>query len=79
MLALTMLGTHFYKGMERAGSNVEAQFLMEEPGDLAIGTPFPPQFPDQFAVRFEFGAWRFGWKAGEFDKQVRGLAGYLYK
>ncbi len=63
---LPVASAYLDEGVEGARSHIEADPLSEEPGDLTVRPPFAAQLPDQFPVRFEFGAWRLGWKVGAF-------------
>jgi hypothetical protein len=49
-----MTGAHLYEGVQRARSDVEADSLLKQVGDLPISPALAAEFSDQFAVRFEF-------------------------
>jgi len=54
-----MFGANLDEGVNRADCHVEADTLVKNANDVAIGATFAPQLADQFAVSFEFGARRF--------------------
>ena len=50
---LPVTGADLDEGVQRARSDVEADSLLKQPGDLPIRPALAAEFPDQFAVRFE--------------------------
>jgi len=50
---LPVTGADLDEGVQRARSDVEADSLLEQPGDFPIRPALAAEFPDQFAVRFE--------------------------
>jgi len=55
----SVFGPNLDEGVNRADCHVEADTLVKNANDVAIGATFAPQLADQFAVSFEFGARRF--------------------
>ena len=51
--------------MDGAGSHVEAEMGAKEPRDFLVGVSLAPEFADEFAVWFQFGAEGFGGKVIE--------------
>jgi hypothetical protein len=51
---LAMTGADLDEGVQCARSDVEADSLLKQPGYLPIRSALAAEFPDQFAVGFEF-------------------------
>jgi hypothetical protein len=49
-----MTGADLDEGVQCARSDVEADSLLKQPGYLPIRSALAAEFPDQFAVGFEF-------------------------
>ena len=60
-----MLRTNFYEGVERARRNVQSEPFLKEASHVTVSLPFATQFPDQVAMGFQLGAWRFGREIGK--------------
>jgi hypothetical protein len=65
-----MLGPYLDKGMESARRNVQAEPFLKQLGYFAIGSPAPPQFADQIAMRFQLGAWWLGRQIGKIGDEL---------
>ena len=60
-----MLRTNFNEGVERARRNVQSKPLLKEASHVTVSLPLATQFPDQVAMGFQLGAWRFGREIGK--------------
>jgi hypothetical protein len=52
---LSVFGTNFDEGVNRADGHVEADTLVKDANDVAIRATFAPQLANQFAMSFELG------------------------
>jgi len=61
--------------VERARRNVQSEPLLKEASHVTVSLPFATQFPDQVAMGFQLGAWRFGREIGKSLKNALPQAG----